>query len=124
VITQDGAEVVVGHGIVGLEPDRLAVRGDRLGQLASSSQGEGEVEVNLGIVGPSVDASSADGDRPIQHGVGLGRPASLLQELTQAGEVPTSLGPSGGEVTKGRLGLLEPPQAFQHVCQVVSGLRA
>ena len=41
----------MGLGQVGLQPDRLAVRGDRPGPVARGLQGEAEVGVGLGESG-------------------------------------------------------------------------
>jgi hypothetical protein len=49
------AEVGVGLGEVGLEPDRLAVCGDGLGQLPLVVQGGAEVVVSFGVVGLEPD---------------------------------------------------------------------
>ena len=54
----------MGRGVVGLEPDRLAVRGDRL--VAASPwavQGVAEVGVGLGVVGLEPDRLAVRGDR-------------------------------------------------------------
>ena len=45
---QGEAEVVVGRGVVGLEPDRLAVFGDGLVELPLALQGVAEVVVGHG----------------------------------------------------------------------------
>ena len=57
------AETGVGLGEVGLEPDRLAVLGDRLGRLPLPVQGGAEVGVGLGDVGPEPDRLAVFGDR-------------------------------------------------------------
>ena len=60
---QGVAEVVVGQGVVGLEPDGLAVVGDRLVVLALALQGDAEVVVGLGEVGLQPDGLAVGGDR-------------------------------------------------------------
>ena len=57
------AEVVVGLGVVGLEPDRLAVFGDRLVQLPLFSQGNAEVVVGLGVIGLEAQRVAEHQDR-------------------------------------------------------------
>ena len=52
----------MGLGEVGPEPDRLAVGGDRLVQLAVVVQGDAEVVVGLGGVGLEPDRLAAGGD--------------------------------------------------------------
>ena len=64
--SQGDAEVVVGLGVVGLEPDRRAVFGDRLVQLPLVSQGVAEVVVGLGVVGLEPDRLAEFGDRLVQ----------------------------------------------------------
>ena len=79
---QDDAEVAVGLGVVGLEPDRLAVFGDGLVELPLALQGVAEVVVGLGVVGLEPDRLAVFGDRLVELplarqgdaevGVGLG----------------------------------------------------
>ena len=45
----------MGIGVVGLEPDRRAVFGDRLVELALVRQGDAEVVVGFGVVGLEPD---------------------------------------------------------------------
>ena len=61
---QGVAEVGVGLGVVGLQPDRLAVLGDGLGQLPLAAQGVAEVGVGLGVVGLQPDRRAARPRRP------------------------------------------------------------
>ena len=56
----------MGLGVVGLEPDRRAVFGDRLLQLPLGSQGDAEVGVGLGVVGLEPDRRAEFGDRLLQ----------------------------------------------------------
>ena len=56
----------MGLGVVGLEPDRLAVFGDRLVELALVAQGVAEVEVGLGVVGLEPDRLAVFGDRLVE----------------------------------------------------------
>ena len=60
---QDLAQVAVGLGVVGLEPDRRAVFGDGLVELPLVSQGDAEVVVGLGEVGLEPDRRAVFGDR-------------------------------------------------------------
>ena len=59
---QGVAEVEVGLGVVGLEPEGGAVFGDGLGQLALVRQGVAEVVVGLGVVGLEPDGGAVFGD--------------------------------------------------------------
>ena len=52
----------MGHGEVGLEPDRRAVFGVGLGQLPLVAQGDAEVVVGLGVVGLEPDRLAVFGD--------------------------------------------------------------
>ena len=56
----------MGLGVVGLEPDRLAVFGDGLVELALVSQGVAEVVVGLGVVGLEPDRLAVFGDRLVE----------------------------------------------------------
>ena len=56
----------MGLGVVGLEPDRLAVFGDRLVQLPLVGQGDAEVVVGLGVVGLEPDRLAEFGDRLVR----------------------------------------------------------
>ena len=66
LVAQGVAEVVVGLGVVGLEPERRAVLGDRLVQLPLIAQGNAEVVVGLGEVGLEADRLAVLGDRLVQ----------------------------------------------------------
>ena len=57
------AEIHVGFGEVGLEPDRLAECGDGLVELALGNSGEAEVVVGGGVVGLEPDRLAEFGDR-------------------------------------------------------------
>ncbi len=62
-------------GVAGLEPDGLAVRGNRFVALSMSQQGAGESVVNIGIVGLESDGCSRLGDRLVR--LPLDEPARL-----------------------------------------------
>ena len=67
--SQSGAEVDVGRGVVGLEPDRLAAFGDRLVGLPLRRQGDAE-----GVVGealPGRIATAAVRCRTASSGSGI-----------------------------------------------------
>ena len=56
----------MGSGEVGLEPDRLAVFGDGLVELALAFQGAAEVGVGFGEVGLEPDRRAEFGDRLVE----------------------------------------------------------
>ena len=56
----------MGHSVVGFEPDRLAVLGDRLIQLTLILQGGAEVVVGHSVIGLEPDGLAVLGDRLIQ----------------------------------------------------------
>ena len=66
LLLEDDAEVAVGLGVVGLEPDGLAVVGDGLVQLPLVAQGDAEVVVGLGVVGLEPDGLAVVGDGLVQ----------------------------------------------------------
>ena len=76
---QGVAEVVVGPGVVGLEPDGGAEFGLGLGRLALGRQGEAEVVVGLGVVGLEPDGGAGRGDGAVQDRRRVVGPAVLLQ---------------------------------------------
>ena len=59
---EDSAQIEVGHGVVGLTPDRFAVGGDDLVELPLSLQGEDEGGVSLGKLGLDLDRLAVGGD--------------------------------------------------------------
>ena len=61
----------MGLGEVGLEPDRLAVCGDRLVQLPLARQGDAEVGVGLGVVGLEPDRLAVFGDGLVELPLGF-----------------------------------------------------
>ena len=95
----------MGVGVVGLEPDRLAVLGDGLVQLPLTSQGGAEVEVGRAVVGPQPDRLAVLGDGlvqlPLAHqgdaevGVGVGVVGLEPDRLAQGrdGLVQRRIGP-------------------------------
>ena len=72
-VAEEDAEVVVGLGVVGLEPDSLAVFGDGLVELALVSQGDAEVVVGFGVVGLEPDRLAVFGDGLVELPLASGR---------------------------------------------------
>ena len=92
---QGDAEVVVGRGVVGLEPDRLAEFGDRLVELALLVQGDAEADVGQAVVGLEPDRLAARGDGRVEHLGGLVETSPLsCKRRAQAAQVPAVLGRS------------------------------
>ena len=56
----------MGLGVIGLEPQRFAVLGDRLVQLPLIGQGDAEVGVGLGVIGLEPQCFTVLGDRLVQ----------------------------------------------------------
>ena len=63
---EDSAKIEVGHGVVGLEPDRLTVGRDGLVQLPLGLQGEDEAGVGLSVVGLEPDRLAVGRDGLVQ----------------------------------------------------------
>src|SRR5262249_17248845 len=74
---EEPAEVEIGHGVIGLEPDRLTLRRDLLAQLPLRLQGTDEAGVGFGVVvGSQPDRLLVEGDGLVElilvpQGVGL-----------------------------------------------------
>ena len=120
--SQGVAEVEVGHGVVGLEPDRLAVCGDGLVELPLGTQGDAEVGVGDGVVGLEPDGLAGGGDGPVEDRRRLGGPAALLQVPPQTAQVPRVLRPSIRQVAEDRLGLGAAAHPLEQVGQLVRRL--
>ena len=83
LLGETSAQVVVGLGVVGLEPQRRAVFGDRLVELPLARPGVAEVVVGLGVVGlepqrlrgirrsPRPACPAAQGDAQVVVGLGV-----------------------------------------------------
>ncbi len=71
LVGQGVTEVVVGHGVVGPEPDRRAELGDRLLELPLVGQGDAEMEMGLGKLGLDPDRRAEFGDRLLQLALGV-----------------------------------------------------
>ena len=90
---------MVGLGVVGLDSDGGAVRGDRLTQLALPVQGIAEIGVGVGVVGPETDdLAEFSGRRAVF-------PLATAQEVGEAGVGVGEVGleADGGAVRGDRL---------------------
>ena len=112
---EDQAEVAVGLGVVGLEPDRLAVFGDGLVELPLGLQGDAEVVVGLGVVGLEPDRLAVFGDGLVELPLGLQGDAEVDVGLGVVGLEPDRLAVFGD-------GLVELPLGTQGDAEVVVGL--
>ena len=68
----------MGHGVVGLEPDRLTVGRDSLVELTLGLQGEDERGVGLGKFGLELDRLAVGGD-----GLGLLERSPIFQGVAK-----------------------------------------
>ena len=72
------AAVVVGGGVLGVEPDGLVVVGDRPVEVALGLTGEAAVVVGGGVLGVEPDGLVVVGDRPVEVALGLAGDAARL----------------------------------------------
>ena len=73
------------RGVVRLDADRLAIRGDRLVELASFLQRHAKVVVSLGVVRLDADRLAIGGDRLVELALALERIADVGMGLGQVG---------------------------------------
>ena len=115
LFNQGDAEVVVGQGVVGREPDRRAEFGDRLLRLPLVSQGDAEVVVGLGGVGLEPDRRAEFGDRLLRLPLGLQGGAEVDVGVGVVGLEPDRRAEFGDR-------LLQLPLDVQSVAEVDVGL--
>ena len=126
LVGQDVAEVGVGLGEVGPEPERGAVLGLGLRRLALVVQGVAEVAVGPGVVGLEPGRGACGRHGRIQRRRGFLRPAVVLEPPAQAAQVPGMLGrgrPRLAQLAEDRPGLLGAAAALQQVGQRVTARR-
>ena len=112
-VDQDRAEVGVGLGVVGPEPDGGADLGGRLRQLPRGGQGEGEAGMGIGVVGAEADGPTQDRD-PLGRGrQRTGAIASFPQQFTVMGVVAAIVGTPSQQVLEHRERLVRVPGVFQ-----------
>ena len=107
------AEAIVGQGEVGLEPDRLAERGDGLVELPLVLQGDAEVIVGLGEVGLEPDRLAAFGDGLVDLPLVARVTPRVLWGLARSGLSRISLATYGDGLFECLGGFLRPTTFFQ-----------
>ena len=95
----------MGLGVVGLEPDRLAVLGDRLGRLPLGVQGEAEVVVGLAVVGLEPDRLAVFGDGLVPAPLSVQGVAEVVVGHGVVGLEPDRLAARGDRPVEHRGGL-------------------
>ena len=124
LLRQDVAEVDVGDGVVGLEPDRRAEFGDGLVELALARQGDAEVAVVRSAVGLESDRLTPRGHGGFERFVGFSRQPFGLERLAEASKVPGIARPQPLEIAEHGDSLAGLASLLQSVGQLVGGLRA
>ena len=110
--------------VVGLEPDRFAVFGDRLVQLPLGVQGHAEVVVGRAVVGLEPDRLAAGCDGRVEERPGLLWAAQRPQQFAEAGQVVSVPRAQADQVLEHGDRLVRLPLLLQQVRQLVGRLRA
>jgi hypothetical protein len=121
---QGYAEVHVGSGVVGLEPDRRAEFGDCLVELALARQGHAEVAVVRCAIGLESDRLTPRGHGGFERFVGFTRQPFGLERVAEASKVPDIARPQPLEIAEHGDSLAGLAALLERVGQLVGCLGA
>ncbi len=115
LVLEEVRDVAVGHGRIGLEPDSLAVRCDRLVHLALRGQRVSDAEMSVRVFRRLAGRGPRLAECPIE-GCGGFRASMVIEAAPIAAEVPR-IGPAAGQVGENRQSLVAAAHLIEQMAQ-------